>query len=110
VFVSHIQDGRLLPGAGAVEVELSSQIAKFGDTCPGLEQYSIKKFAEALEVFPRTLAQNSGLNVTKSIAALVAAHDEGKANFGLNIKVCCIQDSFVFDCSFFLRFSNNILS
>jgi T-complex protein 1 subunit theta len=80
------RDGRLLPGAGAVEVELSSQIAKFGDTCPGLEQYSIKKFAEALEVFPRTLAQNSGLNVTKSIAALVAAHDEGKANFGLNIK------------------------
>jgi T-complex protein 1 subunit theta len=79
------RDGRLVGGAGAVEMELSHQVAKFGDTCPGLEQYAIKKFSEALEVFPRTLAQNSGLPVTKTIAALLASHSEGNINSGLNI-------------------------
>lgn len=48
-----LQDGRCVGGAGSTEVELSRQIEQFGSQCPGLEQYSIKKFAEALKVFPK---------------------------------------------------------
>ena len=44
------QDGRFLPGAGAVEVELASRIAKLADASHGLDQYAMRKFAEALEV------------------------------------------------------------
>ncbi|KAK4037386.1 hypothetical protein OUZ56_029423 [Daphnia magna] len=46
------RDGRLVPGAGATEVELARQINQFADKCPGLDQYAIQKFAQALETFP----------------------------------------------------------
>jgi chaperonin GroEL (HSP60 family) len=54
---------QLLAGGGAVEVALASKIAAYGEKCPGLEQYAIKAFASALEVFPKQLAENAGLKV-----------------------------------------------
>ena len=57
------RDGRYLAGAGATEIELAKQITTFGETCPGLEQYAIGKFAESLEALPRALAENSGVKV-----------------------------------------------
>jgi len=53
----------LLAGAGAVEIELSKEIASFGEKCPGLAQYAIQKFAESLDEIPRALAGNAGLKV-----------------------------------------------
>ena len=53
-------DGRLLPGAGATELELSKQLKVFADEVKGLDQYGIRKFAECFDVVPRTLAENSG--------------------------------------------------
>merc|ERR1711881_671205 len=44
------EDGRLLPGAGATEIEIAHQLRKEASKCPGLEQYAIAKFAECLEV------------------------------------------------------------
>jgi T-complex protein 1 subunit theta len=79
------KDGRLLPGAGAIEIELAHRIAQFGAATPGLEQYAINKFAEALEVVPRILAENSGQNATDVVSALYAAHADGKKNVGVNI-------------------------
>merc|ERR1712243_115047 len=55
-------------GGGATEIELSRQIAQWGETHAGLEQYSINKFAEALEVVPRVLAENSGVKPKEVIA------------------------------------------
>lgn len=48
----------------------------------GLEQYSILKFAEAFEVVPRTLAENSGLDATDVVSALYAAHSQGQTTAG----------------------------
>jgi len=70
------RDQRLVPGAGATEIELAKRIAAFGESCPGLEQYAIKKFGQALEVVPRTLAENAGLNPTKMVSQLYAAHQD----------------------------------
>ena len=42
-----------MAGAGAVEMELARQVEAFGEKCPGMEQYAIKKFAEALTALPR---------------------------------------------------------
>lgn len=55
---------QMLPGAGAVEIELARQIESYGEKCAGLEQYSIKKFAHALEALPKQIADNAGLDVT----------------------------------------------
>lgn len=57
------KDSRLVAGAGAFEIELARQLNAVGEKTPGLDQYAIKKFAEALEVIPRTLAENAGLDV-----------------------------------------------
>ncbi|KHJ83174.1 TCP-1/Cpn60 chaperonin family protein, partial [Oesophagostomum dentatum] len=56
------KDAKLLPGAGAVEIELARQIESFGEKCPGLEQYAIKKFAYALETLPKSIAENAGMD------------------------------------------------
>uniref|UniRef100_A0A7S3D0A2 CCT-theta n=1 Tax=Palpitomonas bilix TaxID=652834 RepID=A0A7S3D0A2_9EUKA len=55
------KDGRFVPGGGAVESELARLVQKEADSAPGLDQYAIRKFGEALEVIPRTLAENAGL-------------------------------------------------
>jgi len=79
------RDGRLLPGAGACEVELARQVEAFGETLPGLEQYSVKKYASALESFIKVLAENSGRKSNEIVARINAAHHEGKKNIGFNI-------------------------
>lgn len=86
-FKAVTRDGRFLPGAGATEIELAARIASFADTLPGLEQYAVRKFSTALEVFPKTLAENSGTQANELLSKLHAAHKEGKINFGFDIEV-----------------------
>lgn len=85
-FKALTRDGRMLSGAGAVEMELAQRIASYGETIPGLEQYAIKKYAEAFEVVPRTMAENAGVKATELISNLYAAHNNGEKNIGFNIE------------------------
>jgi len=85
VFKGLCKDGRLTPGGGATEIELARQVAQWAETHPGLEQYSINKFAEALEIVPRVLAENSGVKPKEVISKLYAAHSEGNKNVGFDI-------------------------
>ncbi|XP_053964002.1 T-complex protein 1 subunit theta [Anastrepha ludens] len=81
------RDGRYVPGAGATEIELASELAVYADTLPGLEQYAVRKFATALEVFPKALAENSGVNGTDVVNALYLAHKKSSGkNIGFNIE------------------------
>ncbi|CAH0026885.1 unnamed protein product [Clonostachys rhizophaga] len=68
------RDPRLVPGAGATETQLVERIQAFGEKTPGLSQYAIKKYAEAFEVVPRTLAESCGLDATEVLSRLYAAH------------------------------------
>jgi T-complex protein 1 subunit theta len=68
------RDPRLVPGAGATEMQLVERIQAFGDITPGLSQYSIRKFGEAFEVIPRTLAESAGLDATEVLSRLYTAH------------------------------------
>lgn len=68
------RDARLVPGAGATEMQLIERVSAFGDKTPELSQYSIKKYAEAFEVIPRTLAESAGLDATDVLARLYRAH------------------------------------
>lgn len=85
VFKGLCKDGRLTAGGGSTEIEIARQVGQWGETHAGLEQYSINKFAEALEVIPRVLAENSGVKPKEVISKLYAAHSEGNTNMGFDI-------------------------
>lgn len=68
------RDSRLVPGAGATEMQLVEKISAYGEKTPELSQYAIKKYAESFEVIPRTLAESAGLDATAVLASLYAAH------------------------------------
>ncbi|KAI1304326.1 T-complex protein 1 subunit theta [Xylaria venustula] len=68
------RDPRLVPGAGATELQLVGRIQAFGEKTPGLPQYSIRKFGEAFEVIPRTIAESAGLDATEVLSRLYTAH------------------------------------
>lgn len=82
---TYCSDARLLPGGGACEIELASRLAALGEKTPGLEQYAIKKFAEALECVPKTLAENAGKDATEVVSNLYAAHKNGEMNAGIDV-------------------------
>jgi len=83
-FKGMTKDARFVAGAGGCEVELSRRMETFGQQHPGLEQYAIKKFAEALRIFPKVLADNCGASGNETLSNLLAAHQEGKTNTGFD--------------------------
>lgn len=96
-----LKDNRLLPGAGAIEIELSKRITQYGETTPGLNQLAIKSFAKAFEVVPRVLAETSGFDSTEVISKMYAAHADDKGTDGLrqglNIDTGDVEDTGVLD-------------
>ncbi|CAI6362511.1 unnamed protein product [Macrosiphum euphorbiae] len=80
------RDGKLLPGAGAIEMELAYQVGLYADTLPGLEQYGAKRFAVALEGFVKILADNTGVKSNETLAELYSQHSKGNKNAGFNIE------------------------
>ncbi|KAK5133203.1 hypothetical protein LTR08_008038 [Meristemomyces frigidus] len=68
------RDARLVPGAGAAEMQLVERLTALADRTSGLAQYAVRKYAEAFEVIPRTLAESAGLDATEVLAKLYTAH------------------------------------
>ncbi|KAK9477402.1 chaperonin Cpn60/TCP-1 family [Lipomyces japonicus] len=79
------KDGRLVPGAGATEIELVQRIVDYGEKTPGILQHAIKKFGEAFEIIPRILAENAGLDATEVLGRLYAAHGQQDWNTGVDV-------------------------
>jgi thermosome len=79
-----IEDGRVLPGGGAPETELALQLRDHADSVGGREQLAVEAFADALEVIPRTLAENAGLDPIDSLVDLRSQHDGGATGAGLD--------------------------
>ncbi len=81
-----IIDGKVVPGGGATEIELSLRLKQYATTVKGKEQMAIEAFANAMEVVPKALANNAGLNAIDMTIALKTKHN-GKSgvNFGLNV-------------------------
>lgn len=80
------RDPHFVAGGGATEIELAHQLQQFGATVPGLEQYAVLKFAEALEVVPKILADNAGHNYVDVITAMYAAHQKGEKSSGVDVE------------------------
>ncbi len=71
-----VQKPKVVPGGGAVEVELARRLKNYAVKIGGREQLAIEAFADALEVIPKTLAENAGHDVIDTMVALRAAHEK----------------------------------
>jgi thermosome len=80
-----LEDKKFVAGGGAPEIELSLRLRDFATTVGGRAQLAIEAFAAALDIIPRTLADNAGLDSIDMIVALRAAHEKGKTTIGLNV-------------------------
>ncbi|WP_188977046.1 thermosome subunit alpha [Halocalculus aciditolerans] len=79
-----LEDGKVLPGGGAPETELALKLRDFADSVGGREQLAVEAFADALEVGPRTLAENAGHDPIDSLVDLRSRHDGGETGAGLD--------------------------
>jgi len=77
--------GKVVAGAGSTEIEVSRQLRKFASSQGGKEQLAINAFADALEIIPRTLAENSGLDPIDILTELKAAHGQNKTWAGIDV-------------------------
>merc|ERR1712110_1328868 len=76
---------RLVYGGGAVEMEVSHLLIEKGKSMSGVLQWPYRALANALEVIPRTLANNCGTNPIRTLTQLKAKHaTEGNSSWGVN--------------------------
>lgn len=80
-----LEDGKILTGGGAIQMELSRNLHEYATTIGGREQLAIEAFANAIEIIPRTLAENAGLDPINTLIDLRKAHKSGKKHMGLNV-------------------------
>ena len=80
-----LESGVVVAGGGAPEIEVSLKLKQWAPTLGGREQLAAEAFASALEVIPRSLAENAGLDPIDILVELRRAHEEGKVNAGLNV-------------------------
>jgi chaperonin GroEL (HSP60 family) len=90
---SALELGKIIPGAGAPEAEVARRLRKFAEKFSGREQLAILAFADAMEVIPRSLAENAGLDPIDMLVELRAAHEQGKTYYGLDIFNGKIRDA-----------------
>jgi len=94
VVAQTVSDGRVLAGGGAIEVELASRLRDYADSVSGREQLAVESFADSLELVPRVLAENAGLDSIDTLVDLRAAHEGGDARAGLNVFSGNVEDTF----------------
>lgn len=81
-----IEDGKILPGGGAPEIEVARRLREYAETVGGREALAINAFADAIEIVPRTLAENAGLDPIDILVQLRAEHGKsGNKNVGLDV-------------------------
>ena len=86
VVADTIEDGKVVPGGGAIETEIAKELRKYATQVGGREQLAIEAFANAIEVIPRTLAENAGLDPVDIITELRAAHEKPDGwKYGVNV-------------------------
>ncbi len=79
------EDGRAVAGAGGPEVEVALALRQYASSVGGREQLAIDAYADAIEVVPRALAENAGLDAINMLVDLRAAHERGQKTAGINV-------------------------
>jgi len=80
-----IEEKKVIAGGGSSETELALRLRDYASTIGGREQLAIEAFAASLEIIPRTLSENAGLDPIDMLVAIRSAHETGDKNAGLNV-------------------------
>lgn len=84
VVAATVEDGKVVAGGGAPEIEMAKKLKDYAESISGREQLAVNAFAESLEVVPKTLAENAGLDSIDSLVDLRASH-ENSPYMGLDV-------------------------
>jgi thermosome len=77
---------KMVAGGGSIEMEMAKAVREYAGQVGGREQLAIEAFAEALEIIPRTLAENAGLDILDTMVAIKAAHAKPDGQYmGVNV-------------------------
>jgi chaperonin GroEL (HSP60 family) len=83
--VATLKTNKVVAGAGSPEMELSKQLLKYSESLSGREQLAVRAFAETMEVIPRTLAENAGLDPIDTLTELKSAHEKDRVWAGIDV-------------------------
>ncbi|NWJ20063.1 thermosome subunit [Marine Group I thaumarchaeote] len=92
-----IEKPEIVAGGGAPESYAASQLKEWADNFDGREQLAIKKFAEALETIPLTIAENAGMDPIDTMANLRAKQNQGRKWTGIDARNTKIADMLAID-------------
>ena len=90
---SALEQGKIVAGAGAPEAEVANRVRKLAEKYSGREQLAIKAFADAMEIVPRSLAENGGLDPIDTLVELRAQHEKGNITFGVDLTNGKVSDA-----------------
>jgi thermosome len=92
-----IEKPEIVAGGGAPEAFAASQLKDWADNFDGREQLAIKKYAEALEIIPLTIAENAGMDPIDTMATLRAKQNQGQKWTGIDARNTKISDMLSID-------------
>lgn len=80
------EKNKIVAGGGAIESEIAKKLRDYAPKIGGREQLAIEAFAEAMEIVPKVLAENAGLQSIDILVALRSAHEKaGGQNMGVDV-------------------------
>ena len=89
-----VENSKIVAGGGAVEIQVARELRKYATNVGGREQLAIEAFADAVEIIPKTLAENAGLDSIDIIVELRSAHEKTNGQYkGVNVFDGKVQDS-----------------
>jgi thermosome len=79
-----VEEPRIVAGGGAPEIEVARRLRRYAEGLVGRERLAVSAFAEALEVIPLTLAENSGMDPIDALSGMQLRHEKGELWVGLD--------------------------
>ncbi|MFB6199177.1 MAG: TCP-1/cpn60 chaperonin family protein, partial [Halobacteriaceae archaeon] len=79
VTVATLSDGDAVPGAGAIEIQIADRVRSRATEITGRQQLAAEAFADAIDVLPRTIATNAGMDPVDALVELRSANERGVA-------------------------------
>jgi len=79
-----VEEPKIVAGGGAPEIEVARRLRRYAEGLSGRERLAVSAFAEALEVIPTTLAENTGMDPIDAISEMQSRHEKGELWVGLD--------------------------
>jgi thermosome len=89
-----LEDGKMTVGGGASAIEMAMALGDYALSAGGREQMAIEAFAHALEIVPKTLSENAGLDPITMMIELRRLHKKGDKYAGINVLSGKVEDMF----------------